>query len=211
MTSEEPGVAHRHPALHYLAGIRRFWNSHDNDFIVELAAPNPTDRLLDIGAGMGPAVMAAAAKVPAGVVLGVEPSRLMRTALQLRRGISRHRKRIKVLDGTAEALPIDSGSIDTVWSVNTLHHWSDLEQGAAEVMRVLKPGGAVMLIDGDFEHPDHTYQQSGRTDHDHLFVDLHRVRVVLEQVGFADIESLSRLVGETPVKMTTARKPQGIT
>jgi hypothetical protein len=64
-----------------------------------------------------------------------------------------------------------------------------------------------MLIDGDFEHPDHNYQQSRRTDHDHLFVDLDRVRAVLEQTGFIEIESLSRLVGETPVKMTVARKP----
>ena len=207
MTSREPGVAHRHPALHYLMSIRRFWCSHDNEVVVELAAPNPADRLLDIGAGMGPAVMAAAARVPAGRILGVEPSRLMRALLQLRRSVSRHRSRIKVLEGTAEALPVDSGSIDTAWSVNTLHHWSDLKRGAAEVMRVLKPEGVVMLIDGDFEHPDHSYQQSGRTDHDHLFVDLDRVRAVLEQEGFVDIECLTRRVGEIPVKRTTARKP----
>jgi ubiquinone/menaquinone biosynthesis C-methylase UbiE len=207
MKSEQPGVAHRHPALHYLAGITRFWNSSDNDYVVEVASPRAADRLLDIGAGMGPAVVAAVTSVPQGKVFGVEPSRLMRTMLKLRRLTNRNRRRIEVLDGTAEALPLASNSIDTAWSVNTLHHWVDLEQGASEVFRVLRPGGKVLLIDGDFEHAEHTYQQSGRTDHDHLFVDLDQVRAVLETCGFIDIVSASRTVAETPLKMTTAGKP----
>lgn len=207
MKSEEPGVAHRHPALHYLAGIRRFWSSSDNEYVVKLAAPRTTDRLLDIGAGMGPAIISAVARIPHGTVIGVEPNRLMRTVLRLRRIVNRHRKQIVVHDGTAEALPLADASVDKAWSINTLHHWTDLEKGAAEAFRVLKPGGSLLLVDGDFGHPEHSYQQSGRTDHDHLFVDLDRVREVLEASGFVDITSVSRFVDETPVKMTTAVRP----
>ena len=207
MTSERPGVAHRHPALHYLAGIRRFWSSSDNDYVVGLAAPGPADHILDIGAGMGPAVVGALSRVPDGTVTAVEPSRLMRSILTLRKGFSRGRKRLVVRDGTAEALPVEANSIDLAWSVNTLHHWADIERGAAEVFRALKPGGKVILVDGDFAHPDHDYQQSGRDDHDHLLVDLEVVRETLIAAGFVDIDSEERFVGQTPVKMTTALKP----
>ncbi len=207
MTSERPGVAHRHPALHYLRGIWRFWSSTDNDYVVELAAPRPTDHLLDIGAGMGPAVLAAVSHVPNGMVYAVEPNGFMRSILRIRRFFNRSRTRIAVHNGTAEALPLGADSIDIAWSINTLHHWADLEVGAAEAFRVLRPGGKMILVDGDFAHPDHDYQKSGREDHDHLLVDLDLVRMVLAGLGFEKITSEECQVSGTPVKMTTAVKP----
>lgn len=208
-TSRCPGVAHRFAALHYLAGISRFWNSSDNHFVLELAAPDPEDHLLDIGAGMGPAVIPALRCVPKGMVTAVEPSAVMRSILRLRGLTNRGRSRLAVHNGTAEELPVPSESIDTSWSVNALHHWADLERGAAEVFRVLRPGGKVILVDGHFAHPDHEYQRSGRDDHDHLLVDLHRVRSVLADLGFVEITSEERFIDSTPVKMTTATKPLG--
>jgi ubiquinone/menaquinone biosynthesis C-methylase UbiE len=207
MTSRRPGIAHRRPTLHYLAGICRFWSSSDNRFAVEMAEVNRSDHLLDIGAGMGPAVVHAVTRVPEGMVWAVEPNRFMRSILRVRRLANRGRSRIAVLNGTAEALPVESGSIDTAWSVNTLHHWAELEQGASEVFRALRPGGKVILVDGDFAHPDHDYQRSGRNDHDHLLVDLDRVRDVLTAQGFAEVTSEERHVETTPIKMTTAVKP----
>ena len=106
MVTSRSGMSHRHPVLHYLTGIRRFWSSSDNHFVVEMAAPNRKDHLLDIGAGMGPAVVYAVKLVPAGMVTAVEPSRFMRTILRLRRLANRGRSRIAVHNGTAEALPI---------------------------------------------------------------------------------------------------------
>lgn len=156
---------------------------------------------------MGPAVVSAASRVPAGMVTAVEPSRVMRTVLRLRRLFHPNRARIAVRKGTAERLPVDSASIATAWSINALHHWADLEQGAAEVFRVLRPGGRVILIDGDFAHPDHDYHRSGRDDHDHLLVDLDRVCQVLTKLGFVEIAAQERLIDKTPVKMTTAVKP----
>ena len=35
----------------------------------------------------------------------------------------------------AEQMPIEDGSIDAVWAVNTMHHWTDLERGVAEIAR----------------------------------------------------------------------------
>jgi ubiquinone/menaquinone biosynthesis C-methylase UbiE len=50
-------------------------------------------------------------------------------------------------EGTAEALPVDDGAATVLWSVSTIHHWSDIDQGLAEAHRVLAPGGRFLGIE----------------------------------------------------------------
>jgi SAM-dependent methyltransferase len=42
------------------------------------------------------------------------------------------------LQGSAEALPLDTASVDAAMAVLTLHHWTDLERGLAEMARVAR-------------------------------------------------------------------------
>lgn len=51
----------------------------------------------------------------------------------------------EVLDAVAEAVPVARGSVDAVVAAQSFH-WFDAEGAAAEVARVLRPGGAVALI-----------------------------------------------------------------
>jgi len=59
----------------------------------------------------------------------------------------------EVVAAGAEALPFDDGSFDTVVSTLVLCSVEDLERTTAEIRRVLKPGGNLLLIehvrDGD--------------------------------------------------------------
>ncbi len=71
---------------------------------------------------------------------------------------------------------------------------------------MLRTGGKVILVDGDFAHPNHDYQCSGREDHDDLIIDLKVVRETLEAAGFVEIYSKERFIEQTPVKMTIASK-----
>ena len=52
---------------------------------------------------------------------------------------------VDVLDGTAEQIPLADGSVDVV-SVAQAFHWFRHDEAMAEIRRVLRPGGAVVLV-----------------------------------------------------------------
>ncbi len=49
--------------------------------------------------------------------------------------------------GDAAALPFADGEFDLVVSTLSLHHWTDAEGASAEIARVLRPGGRVLVWD----------------------------------------------------------------
>jgi len=63
-------------------------------------------------------------------VLAVEPSELM--ILQRPTGAA------PCLRGSAEALPLETASVDAAMAVLTIHHWTDLERGFGEMARVAR-------------------------------------------------------------------------
>jgi SAM-dependent methyltransferase len=56
------------------------------------------------------------------------------------------------VNGTAEAMPFPDASFDVVGSFNSLDHVEDVERAAAEIKRVLRPGGTLLLVT-DVNHP----------------------------------------------------------
>jgi SAM-dependent methyltransferase len=69
-------------------------------------------------------------------VVAVEPLAEMRAELP---------REATALAGTAEAIPLESGSADAV-TVAQAFHWFDGERALAEIHRVLRPGGALALV-----------------------------------------------------------------
>jgi len=51
----------------------------------------------------------------------------------------------EVLAGTAEAIPLDEGSVDAVF-VGEAFHWFDARAAIAEIVRVLRPRGGLALV-----------------------------------------------------------------
>lgn len=100
-------------------------------------------RVLEIGVGSGlnlplygPAVRA---------VLGLEPSPAL--LVMARRRAAAARVPVDLIEASAEAVPLDSASVDTVVTTWTLCTIADAPRALAEVRRVLKPGGALLFVE----------------------------------------------------------------
>lgn len=98
--------------------------------------------VVDIGCGPGVAARHAASLGAS--VTGVDPATVM---LRVARLLTRRPAKVRYLAGVAEALPVPNDSASAVWSIATVHHWSDLDAGLREACRVLQPGGHFVAIE----------------------------------------------------------------
>jgi SAM-dependent methyltransferase len=157
--------------LRYLRHAPKMWKSEVNTEVVGRVAPQSSETVMDIGAGIGAGTMVAAKS--GCTVIAVEPTPYMRRVLGVRRLIERVQDRVQIVDGTAEATTVTPGSVNAAWAVNTMHHWTSLDDGIAELARVLAPGGRVLLVDEDFDNPAHpdfdTFGSKRTEDRNHHF------------------------------------------
>ena len=123
----------------------------------------------------------------------------------------RCRAAISVVEGSAESIPADDHSIDALWTVNTMHHWTDLDAAVHELARVMRPGGRVLLVDEDFDSPAHpafAHMRDRRADRARHFaeIDPADVGTKLTAAGFSGVDgSVGSLAGR-PVKMVRATR-----
>ena len=191
--------------VHWLLKVHKFWQADTNRAIVDMVDPQPGESLLDIGAGMGPATVLAAARGAS--VVAVDPSGLMRSICGVRRLFQRARGRITVESGTAENLPVAGGSMDALWTVNSVHHWVDLDLAFAELARVLAPGGRLVLMDEDFPHPDHPMHETHHGHEDEMTaVHVEAIAASLGDLGL-DATGQKTVAAGVPVKLIRATKP----
>jgi ubiquinone/menaquinone biosynthesis C-methylase UbiE len=78
-------------------------------------------------------------------VIGLEPSPEL---LRMARGrASSASVAVELLEASAEAVPLDDASIDTVVTTWTLCTIPDAQRALAELRRVLKPGGKLLFVE----------------------------------------------------------------
>ena len=108
---------------------------------LQQAGLEPGMRVLDVATGTG-LVAREAARIagPTGGVVGLDPSAGM--LAEARRGLD-----IPLLQARAESLPLAPGSVDFVSMGYALRHVADLAGTFGEFLRVLRPGGRVLLLE----------------------------------------------------------------
>jgi SAM-dependent methyltransferase len=104
---------------------------------LEAAGVPPDARVLDLGAGTGKLTALLCDRFAD--VVAVEPAHAMREVL------GRRVPRAHVLAGTAHEVPLAEASLDAVFAAQAFH-WFDDERGLAEISRVLRPEGALVLL-----------------------------------------------------------------
>jgi ubiquinone/menaquinone biosynthesis C-methylase UbiE len=98
------------------------------------------ERALDVGTGAGALAFALAPLVREVVAVDVVPELLEQAR-------KRAPENVEILEADATALSLASDSFDLVGTLRTLHHVPRPELVIAELVRVCRPGGTVLVID----------------------------------------------------------------
>jgi ubiquinone/menaquinone biosynthesis C-methylase UbiE len=134
---------------HAAAGYDRRWARYNRASLAPLRpwiAGRDLGRVVDVGCGTGnllPFLSASGARMQGYAGLDLSPG-MLRVAMEKAREVD---VRARFFVGDAEKLPLRDASFDTAISASVLHYWGDAGAGLAEVRRVLRPGGRLLLVD----------------------------------------------------------------
>lgn len=157
--------------------------------LLDLSGVRAGESVLDVGCGTGNLVILAKGIVgPRGIVCGVDPSREM--LVRARSKAVRAGVEIRFENAAGQALPFPDSAFDLALGTMMLHHLGRAarQELAAELRRVVKPGGRVLLA--DFGSP--AARKKGllrHFRHRHGHVDVAEIVQLLADAGFQSIES----------------------
>lgn len=118
---------------------------------IKAVADNRPIRVLDIGCGTGVFASRIRDALPMAKVWGVDLVSGM-----LEKGRDRWKalaNDVLPVQGDSECLPFASDSFDFITCANSFHHYPNQDRAVAEMSRVLRPGGRLLIIDGYRDAP----------------------------------------------------------
>jgi ubiquinone/menaquinone biosynthesis C-methylase UbiE len=148
----------------------------------DLAQLTPGEAVLDVGCGTGDLILEVSRRVgSSGLVAGIDAAPEM-----VARARQKARRRHLAIDfrvEPVEQLSFAYQTFDVVVSSLVFHHLPDglKQQGLAEIYRVLKPGGRLLLV--DLLGPTHRFLL-----HSHLQTTLPDLLPLLDEAGFLQVE-----------------------
>jgi len=115
-----------------------------------------TGRIADIGCGKGRFARIVRQQYPAASVIALDLAEAMLRSVPP--ALSR-------VAASMTALPLASASLDAVYATESLEHAVDIPQAVAELTRIVRPGGRIVIIDKNVEAWGRTVDPSFEIPH----------------------------------------------
>jgi ubiquinone/menaquinone biosynthesis C-methylase UbiE len=129
--------------FHWIAPLYdRIFHFSDPTQLLTLLELSPDHRLLDVGGGTGRVTSWLAEHVGQACIIDVSLGMLIEARAK---GLCAYR-------GMAEHLPFPDGVFDRILIVDAFHHFRDWPRAAAELLRVLRPSGRMVIEELDIRY-----------------------------------------------------------
>jgi len=146
--------------------------------------------ILDIGCGGGQTIRSIAAIATAGRVEGVDYAPASVAVASEKNADLIASGRAGVQQASVSRLPFQDSSFDLITAVETHYYWPDLRHDLREVLRVLKPGGRLVVIAEAYRgrRMDWLYRPVMRLLLRATYLSLDEHRAALTEAGFVGVE-----------------------
>jgi ubiquinone/menaquinone biosynthesis C-methylase UbiE len=123
-------------------------NSHSKltDWGLQHAQIDKNFVILDVGCGGGRTIEKLAAMAADGKVYGVDYAEGSVGASRSKNAAAIQAGRVKIKQASVSQLPFADNKFDLVTAIETQYYWPDLPKDMQELLRVLKPGGTLLII-----------------------------------------------------------------
>jgi ubiquinone/menaquinone biosynthesis C-methylase UbiE len=141
----------------------------------------PGDSVLEIGFGPGEAIALLVSHTNAGWIAGIDPSAEMLEQAVARNAPAVESGRVDLRKATVEKIPHAANSFDKTFAVSNFMIWSPA-RGLAEIHRVLKPGGMLVICQRAAPKVPRWWKSPGLTKHE-----IARARALMQATGFRNV------------------------
>jgi ubiquinone/menaquinone biosynthesis C-methylase UbiE len=115
--------------------------------------------ILDVGCGGGRTIQKLAALAAEGKVYGVDYAKGSVAASRAKNAQLIKAGRVEIKQASVSQLPFPENQFDLVTAIETQYYWPDLVKDMQEILRVLKPGGKLIVIAESYKRGAYNWLQ----------------------------------------------------
>ena len=172
-----------------MSRIFDYGNNTLNDFMQELLLLQENDHILEIGFGTGELITKMVKLINKGLIEGIDLSNTMVAIAEKKNKKYIAEGKVIIRQGNFEETAYNDNSFDKICCSNTIYFWPDPDNCIKKILRILKPGGKVILA---FEDKEQLERRSLNTNVFH-FYSQDEIKNLLSHNGFSEsIDILSK-------------------
>ncbi|MGD9175288.1 MAG: class I SAM-dependent methyltransferase, partial [Desulfobacterales bacterium] len=126
-------------------------NAAINDFMKEQLLLQENDHVLEIGFGTGKLLFEMAKQVNKGFIEGIDLSDTMVAIAEKKNKKYIAEGKVIIRQGDFEEAAYNDNRFDTICSANTIYFWPQPDNFIKNILRILKPGGKLILAFEDIK------------------------------------------------------------
>jgi ubiquinone/menaquinone biosynthesis C-methylase UbiE len=168
---------------------------HDKltDWGLSHVAIKPNDKVLDVGCGGGRTIKKLAEIANAEKVYGIDYSDGSVAAARKTNARKIDSGHVEIQTGSVSQLPFADNTFDLVTAIETHLFWPDLVNDFREILRVLKPGGPLLIVAEIYRGGKHLEGVRKKIFDKHLAAKMNLLtpdehRELFTNAGFSDVE-----------------------